>query len=199
MALSRPRLVLLLLAVPVVMALLAFVAMPSLYSLWCRVTGTTLRPNEQPMAVLTPTGRFVEVFFESRVFDGLPVLFHAVQPSVQVEVGREAMNTYVLENTSDRELVIRPIHQVSPINAVPHFGMRICFCYEDQVVKPRSRHEFPVAFHFTGELDPRIGTATVCYSLVAIDRNAPASAEQERVRRLIDGQGGVVTPGWEKR
>jgi cytochrome c oxidase assembly protein subunit 11 len=178
------------------MLVLAFLVMPRLYSLYCLVTGTGLNPSAGPRADV-PTGRFLEVFFEAKVFDGLPLVFTSAQPSLRVEVGREAATTFRLINPSAHDVFIRPIHQVSPNAAVPHFGMRLCFCYNDQVVKAGEDKEFPVVFSFDPALDPRIGTATVCYSLFRIEPGAARSADQERIRRLIEGQGGVVSPGIE--
>ena len=73
--------------------------------------------------------------------------FWCEQPSVQVEVGREAANIYHLENTGREILYIRPIHQVSPIAATPHFGMRLCFCFNDQVIQPGETKTFPGRLH----------------------------------------------------
>ncbi|MBN8526338.1 MAG: cytochrome c oxidase assembly protein [Planctomycetes bacterium] len=195
----RWKLALLIAGLPVTMALLAFIAMPRLYSLWCTITGTGMNPNNAAVAAApdAPTGRFVEAFFEARIYDGLPLRFWCEQPSVQVEVGREAHNVYYLENTGDRVLHIRPIHQVSPISATPHFGMRLCFCFNDQVLQPGERKEFPVAFTFSPQLDPRTATVSVCYSLFAIDPGAPRSDEQLRIQRQVEGAGGVVSPGFK--
>jgi cytochrome c oxidase assembly protein subunit 11 len=197
-AAPRWKLALLVAGLPVCMAVLAFFVMPPLYSLWCKVTGTGMNPNNAEVAVLhAPTGRFVEVFFESKIYDGLPVSFGCAEPSVQVEVGREASNVYWLENTGTQVLHIRPIHQVSPIAATPHFGMRICFCFNDQVLQPGERKEFPVAFTFSPELDPRTSTVSVCYSLFEIRAGAPRSEEQLRIQKQIEAAGGVVSPNFK--
>ncbi|MCS6970935.1 MAG: cytochrome c oxidase assembly protein [Planctomycetota bacterium] len=199
LASSRARLTLLLAGIPLAMAALAFFAMPPLYSLWCRLTGTGLRPNNPEAAQLAqPTGRFLEVFFESRVFDDLPVEFSCSVPSLEVEVGREALVAYRLRNASDRVLHIRPIHQVSPVAAAAHFGMRLCFCFNDQTLQPGEVQEFPVAFTFAPSLDPRIATVSICYSLFAISPDAPRSEAQLRIQRAIEGQGGVVSPNFRR-
>lgn len=196
---QRWKLVVLVVGLPVLMAVLAFVAMPRLYSLWCTVTGTGMNPNNAVIAAApdAPTGRFVEVFFESKIYDDMAVRFWCEQPSVQVEVGREAHNTYFLQNTSDQLLHIRPIHQVSPISATPHFGMRLCFCFNDQVLQPGERKEFPVAFTFSPKLDQRTSTVSVCYSLFSITPGAPRSADQLRIQQEVEGAGGVVSPGFK--
>lgn len=195
---GRMRVVGLLVLLPLGMASLAFFGMPRLYSLWCKVTGTGVRPNNPEAALADAhTGRFVEVFFESKVYDHLPVTFDCDHVSVTAEVGRESGNTYRLTNTSDRALHIRPIHQVSPITATPYFGMRLCFCFSDQTIAPHETRVFPVAFTFAPELDPRTATVSVCYSLFEIAPDAPRSAEQERIQRQVAGAGGVVTPGFK--
>lgn len=198
-AMPRWKLALLIAGLPVMMGLLAFVAMPRLYSLWCTVTGTGMNPNNAAIAAApdAPTGRFVEVFFESKAYDGLPVKFWCDKPSVQVEVGREASNTYYLQNTGPAALHIRPIHQVSPIAATPHFGMRLCFCFNDQILQPGETKEFPVAFTFSPKLDERTSTVSVCYSLFSITPGAARSADQLRIQREVEGAGGVVTPGFK--
>ncbi len=196
--LSRLKLTVLVAGLPLTMGLVAFFAMPPLYSLWCSLTGTTMNPNNAAVASAAPapTGRFVEVFFESRTYDKLPVRFWCDQISVQVEVGRESFNTYHLLNTGDKVLHIRPVHQVSPTSATPHFGMRLCFCFNDQIIQPGEEKTFPVAFTFSPELDPRTSTVSVCYSLFSIDPGAPRSEDQERIQRQIEKAGGVVSPGF---
>ncbi len=195
---TRCRLVLLVVAVPLLMGLLAMVGMPRIYSLWCAITGTALRPNNPEVSAATPssTGRFVDVFFEAKVFDKLPVEFGAKEPMIQVEVGREGTNTYYLHNTSTQTLHIRPIHLVSPNSATPHFGMRVCFCFNDQVVQPGERKEFPVVFAFSPELDPRTANVSICYNLFTIDAAASRSAEQIRIQRQVEAAGGVVSPNF---
>lgn len=195
---QRWMLALLVAGLPLTMGLSAFFLMPRLYSLWCTLSGTGMNPNNAVAAIAepVPTGRFVEVFFEARVYDRLAVKFWCDQPSVQVEVGREAVNVYWLENTGPEALHIRPIHQVSPISATPHFGMRLCFCFNDQVIQPGERKEFPVAFSFSPKLDPRTSTVSVCYSLFAIRPGAPRSEDQMRIQKEVEAAGGVVSPGF---
>jgi hypothetical protein len=75
--------------------------------------------------------------------------------------------------------------------------MRICFCFNDQVLQPGERKEFPVAFTFSPELDPRTSTVSVCYSLFEIRAGAPRSEEQLRIQKQIEAAGGVVSPNFK--
>lgn len=154
----------------------------SLYRMWCSITGTRLNPNNPEIALAMPTatGRFLKVHFESKVFDGLPIQFSVETPEDRIEVGRDAKNTYKLKNLSDRELHIRPVHQAAPINATRSFGMRICFCFQNQILKPGEEKVFPVVYRFAPDLDPRINDVSLCYSIFDI-ADGIGSADLKRV------------------
>ncbi len=158
----------------------------SLYRLWCDITGTRLNPNNPEIAAALPTttGRYLKIHFESKVFDGLPIRFKVDKPEDRVEVGRDAQNTYRVINTSDRELHIRPVHQVAPLNATRSFGMRICFCFQTQVLKPHEEKVFPVIYRFAPDLDPRINDLSLCYSIFDI-ADGKGSAELTRVEGAV--------------
>lgn len=186
------RTLVVLVALPLGVALFALFAFRPLYQLWCRATGTAVRPN---VAVASSeSGRVIEVLFQAKAFDGLPVRFWSDADRQQVRIGQDAMNTYHLENLSDRTIRIRPIHQVAPINAAKCFGMKVCFCFNDQEVEPRGRRDYPVVYAFDPALDPRVETVTLCYSLFDIAPGAPRSAEMERIEREVRDQGAIVSP-----
>ena len=67
-----------------------------------------------------------EVFFEAKIFDGLPVEFTCDNPSVTAEVGRESGNTYRLRNTSDLPSFFSGLlaHGVPP-EAIDRSGERV--------------------------------------------------------------------------
>lgn len=167
---ANNRLVLILALIAIGSMLFFLFGFRSVYRLWCEITGTRLNPNNPEIAAALPTttGRYLKVHFESKVFDGLPILFSVDKPEDRIEVGRDAQNTYRVINTSDRELHIRPVHQVAPLNATRSFGMRICFCFQNQVLKPHEEKVFPVVYRFAPDLDPRINDLSLCYSIFDI-------------------------------
>lgn len=149
----------------------------SLYRMWCSVTGTGLNPNNIAVTQAAPvaTGRFLSVHFESKIFDGLPVLFWAEKQTDRIEVGGDARNTYHLRNLSDKPVHLRPVHQVAPFNAAPHFAMRVCFCFQDQIIAPHEEKSFPVIYRFAPALDERINDIALCYSVFDVV-GAPSAA-----------------------
>lgn len=180
-----------LVAVAVCMLSFGIFAMPSLYSLWCRLSGTQTNPNNTLTAGLTD--RWVTAYFEAVNFDKLPVRFWPDAVQQRVQVGAEAQNTYHFENLSDQPVHFRPIHQISPVEAGTHFGMRICFCFIDQTVGPRETKSFPVVYRFAPELDRRTTIVTLRYGLFAIDPKKPADPDEIKRQEARMGAG-IVSP-----
>lgn len=156
----------------------------SLYSLWCSISGTALNPNNAAIATApaVSTGRFLTVHFESKIFDGLPVQFWAEKVEDHIEVGTDASNSYHLRNLSDHPVHLRPVHQVAPYNASPHFAMRICFCFQDQIIGPNEEKTFPVIYRFAPALDQRVNDIALCYSVFNI-AGAPSAELQAAERK----------------
>lgn len=176
------------------------------YGLWCKVTGTGMNPNNpQEAAVLPADGeeREIEVFFEAKAYDRLPVRFYPNEPRIVAQIGRDSKVIYRFKNLSDETVRYRPIHQVSPLIAGQHFSMKMCFCFNDQVLGPGESTEYPVVFSFGAGIDPRVTSVTVRYSLHRIRDGEEQSEWQKRIERELEAAGALsgdaktVTPGFE--
>ncbi|MBA2480888.1 MAG: cytochrome c oxidase assembly protein [Planctomycetes bacterium] len=191
-----PAAIVALFLIPVAMLCFALFAFKPLYLMWCKVTGTQFRPNNPDVAAAATvhTGRYVKVFFETTVLDDMPVRFWADKTSAEVEVGADATNLYHFHNVSDHPVHFRPVHQVSPINASTEFGMKVCFCFNDQVMAPGETKEFPVVFSFAPKLDERVKTVTLCYSLFEKTDAESAEALQQRIKEKTGVDSAVVSP-----
>jgi cytochrome c oxidase assembly protein subunit 11 len=179
----------------------------SFYGLWCKITGTQMSPNNpRPSSSVSANGaeaREIEVFFESKAYDNLPVRFYASEPRVVAKVGADTHVTYRFKNLSDESVHFRPIHQVSPLIAGQHFSMKMCFCFTDQTIGAGQSVEFPVIFSFDDQMDPRVTTVSVLYSLHRIKDGEVQSEQQKRVQKELEAAGAlpggakVMTPGFE--
>ncbi len=181
--------------VPILMALLGLFAYKPFYRLWCTYTGTGNAPTQGSIAAAATvhTGRFVTVFFDSQNPDKLPISFAPVVPSLRVEVGADGATTYLFENLSDRSVFIHPVHAVSPINAAKKFGMKVCFCFNDQVFRPHERKEFPIVFTLAPDLDERIHTVSLNYTMFAkAENDVDRAAQREQIRTELGAT--VVSP-----
>jgi cytochrome c oxidase assembly protein subunit 11 len=177
------------------------------YSLWCKITGTQMSPNNPTaVTVAAPTGaeqRQVEVYFEAKAYDRLPVRFYPSEPRVVSTVGSDSTVIYRFKNLSDETVRFRPIHQVSPLIAGQHFSMKMCFCFKDQTIGPGESTEFPVIFSFDHGMDPRVSSVTIRYSLHRIREGEEQNAQQKRIQAQLEaagalpGGGKTVTPGFE--
>jgi cytochrome c oxidase assembly protein subunit 11 len=186
-----------LILVPFAMLVISIYAMPPMYRLWCKISGTQLSPNNPnaAAAVGRHTGRYIDVFFEANVSDNLPVRFWADEPKQQVEVGVDGRNVYHFHNLSDHVIRFRPVHYISPINASTQFGMKVCFCFNDQEMQPGEEKSYPVVFTFAPGLDQRIHTVSICYTLFEKKREETNDALDSRIRDSVREKGGeVVSP-----
>jgi cytochrome c oxidase assembly protein subunit 11 len=195
---SHGGLLLVLVGIAVVMVAFAFVVLPPLYSLFCRTGGSEMNPNNPAVAnaVDVPTGRFVEVFFEGKVFDQLKVRFAPETTAQRVEVGSDSRNVYRLQNLSDETIHFRAIHQVDPGVIQQHFGMKVCFCFQDQELGPGEERELPVVYRFDPAMDARVQDVTICYSLLAQVPGESKAGSLDRLKQAGGLSGAVVTPGY---
>jgi cytochrome c oxidase assembly protein subunit 11 len=180
----------------------------SFYSLWCKITGTEMNPNN-PQAATAPvvladgSERQIEVFFEAKTYDRLPVRFYPNEPRIVATVGKDSMVVYRFKNLSDEPVRFRPIHQVSPLIAGQHFSMKMCFCFNDQTLGPGESTEYPVVFTFGAGVDERVTSVTVRYSLHRIRDGEAQSEWQKRIERELEAAGALpggaktVTPGFQ--
>jgi cytochrome c oxidase assembly protein subunit 11 len=190
------RLLLVLVGVVALMLVVAFVVLPPIYNFFCRAGGGQYQPNNQSLADAAPvaTGRYIEVFFESKVFDNLPVRFWADQERQTIEVGGQCQNVYHFQNLSDQPVRFRPVHQVNPSQVAKSFAMPVCFCFNDQEIGPGESRDWPVVYKVGVDADPRIKDMTICYSLLSLVTGESKEAAETRVKSATAGQGDIVTP-----
>lgn len=148
---------LLLLTVPVAVMIGLVAISPTLYRIFCAVTGYggTVQRAEVPVdtgevdAAALPT---VTVSFDANVGKGLPWRFAPVQRNVEVKPGEPVLVHYYAENLSDRPVVGQATFNVTPFKAAPYFFKTECFCFTEQKLDPGERVEMPVQFFVDPEL-----------------------------------------------
>ena len=195
-AAGNTKLLLILAGAAVGMVAFAFVVLPPLYTLLCREGGSSMSPNNAAVAMApdVSTGRFVEVFFEKKIFDNLPLRFTPEHVRQRVEVGSDTRNLYRLQNLSDQVVRFRPIHQVDPGIIQQHFGMKVCFCFNDQEIGPGEERELPIVYRFDPAMDARVQDVTICYSLLALVEGEDEAGSLKRLEEAGGSKGAVVSP-----
>jgi cytochrome c oxidase assembly protein subunit 11 len=148
---------LLLLTVPVAVMVGLVAVSPTLYRIFCAVTGYggTVQRAEAPAAggeadpAALPT---LTVSLDANVGRGLPWRFGPVQRNVEVKPGEPVLVHYYAENLADRPIVAQATFNVTPFKAAPYFFKTECFCFTEQKLDPGERVEMPVQFFVDPEL-----------------------------------------------
>ncbi len=127
---------------------------PTLYRLFCEVTGyngTTQRSAAAPAAAAT---RVITIRFTAETQASLPWFFAPAEREIKVKVGEQRLAFYVAENRSDETITGMAIFNVTPLKAGQYFDKIACFCFDEQTLAPHQRADMPVSFF----VDPKILT-----------------------------------------
>ncbi len=127
---------------------------PTIYRIFCSVTGyggTTQRTNgvvHSTAAAAKPTvKRKIRILFDSSVAPGLDWEFRPVQRSVEVTVGQPVKIYYYARNRSDKPVVARASFNVTPYKAAPYFFKIQCFCFTEERLNPGQSARMPVVLY----------------------------------------------------
>lgn len=130
---------------------------PSLYRLFCEVTGyngTTQRSAAPSAAASLPKAatRNITIRFTAETHPDLPWRFAPVEREITVKVGEQRLAHYVAENKSGETVTGMAIFNVAPLKAGQYFDKIACFCFDEQTLGPNQRADMPVSFF----IDPKI-------------------------------------------
>jgi cytochrome c oxidase assembly protein subunit 11 len=125
---------------------------PTLYRLFCAVTGyggTTQRADSSPGEV---SDRVVTVQFDTNVAKDMPWRFAPEQDKVKVHLGEQKLVFFSAENLSDQPVVGHATFNVAPPTTGAYFKKIQCFCFEEERLEPHQKVDMPVVFF----VDPAI-------------------------------------------
>jgi cytochrome c oxidase assembly protein subunit 11 len=152
---------------------------PSLYRLFCEVTGyngTTQRSAEVPAKA---SERTITIRFTAETHPDLPWLFAPAEREITVKVGEQRLANYVAENKSGETTTGMAVFNVAPLKAGQYFDKIACFCFDEQTLGPHQRADMPVSFF----VDPKIledrnlddvDTITLSYTFYRAVKQKPA-------------------------
>ena len=128
-------------------------ASPALYRIFCSVTGYGGTPQtslaEPAQADLT---RSIVIRFNAETAPGLPWAFQPDQASVSVPLGQEQIAFYRAKNVGSEPTTGIAVYNVTPDRVGRYFHKTACFCFNEQVLVPGQKLEFPLTFW----VDPQI-------------------------------------------
>ena len=180
---------------------LAFVfafAMVPLYDVLCEATGFNgktagsgvvrdgfavggLKAGTVPAPAID-LSRTVRVEFTGTVMPGLPWDMRPLTISLDLHPGELQQVSYLVRNTSDREVTGQAVPSVTPGQAAQHFEKIECFCFSQQTLGPGEAREMPLAFIVKPEVDRNITHITLSYAFFSIDGQRETLTSAREVR-----------------
>ena len=118
-----------------------------LYNLFCRVTGlggTTQVAAELPKQIID---REITVKFNAQTNKKLPWDFKPEQREIIVKLGQRGITSYTSHNKAPIPTGGTAVYNVTPLKAGKYFHKIQCFCFDEQILKPRERVDMPVMFY----------------------------------------------------
>ena len=112
-----------------------------------------------------------------------PWEFKPALRSLQVHPGEMATVMYEFRNVQDRTMAAQAIPSYAPMRASAHFNKVECFCFNEYILKPGERKQWPVVFYIDATLPKDVTTITLSYTFfeVAGKVAAQAAAAQQRL------------------
>jgi cytochrome c oxidase assembly protein subunit 11 len=123
-------------------------------------------PNTQ-----VDTSRTITVEFDANSRG--PWEFRPAQASVQVHPGQLTTVMYEFQNVQNRRMSAQAIPSYAPRNAAAHFNKLECFCFNQYVLEPGEKKQWPVAFVIDPKLARDVTTITLSYTFFEVGAKTP--------------------------
>ena len=103
--------------------------------------------------------------------------FKPAQRSLQVHPGELTTVMYEFQNVQNRRMAAQAIPSYAPRQAAAHFNKLECFCFNQYVLEPGEKKEWPVAFVIDPRLSKDVTTITLSYTFFEVGGKTPAAPE----------------------
>ena len=97
-----------------------------------------------------------------------PWEFKPAQRSLQVHPGELATVMYEFQNVQNRTMAAQAIPSYAPMQAGPHFNKLECFCFNEYILAPGERKQWPVVFVIDPKLPKDVTTITLSYTFFEV-------------------------------
>lgn len=119
------------------------------------------------------TSRTITVEFDANARG--PWLFKPALASIQVHPGQLATVMYEFQNVQDRKMAAQAIPSYAPRNAAAHFNKLECFCFNQYLLEPGEKKQWPVAFVIDPKLPKDVTTITLSYTFFEVGGKVPGA------------------------
>lgn len=141
--------------------------MSPMYDLVCKtfgLNGKTGRIEQVAKASPVDLTRTVTVEFTGLATSGLPWEFRPLTKRIELHPGETAEVKYLAHNLANEAITGQAIPSVTPGASSMHFKKIVCFCFNQQTLKPGETKEMPVRFVVDAGLSKDIQTISLSYS-----------------------------------
>ncbi len=148
-------------------------ALVPLYDLFCEITGIGGKPTIAALQSADPDinidpDRDVWVEFTGNTTNGLPWKIKPEINKTKVRPGEIHEVSYLVKNTSGRDLVGQAIPSVTPMQAARHVVKIECFCFNNQNLAAGEEKLMPMRFYIDPKLEKDTRTVTLSYSFFEV-------------------------------
>jgi cytochrome c oxidase assembly protein subunit 11 len=121
----------------------------------------TIAPNTQ-----IDRTRTITVEFDANARG--PWEFKPAQRSLSVHPGELATVMYEFQNVQNRTMAAQAIPSYAPMQAGPYFNKLECFCFNEYILAPGEKKQWPVAFVIDPTLPKDVTTITLSYTFFEV-------------------------------
>jgi cytochrome c oxidase assembly protein subunit 11 len=166
----------------VVLGMFAFgYALVPIYRAICEVTGINIlalgekeipgAKKSIPANTQVDRSRTITVEFDANVRG--PWDFKPEKRSLQVHPGELMTVMYEFQNIQPRKMAAQAIPSYAPKQASPHFNKLECFCFQQYILDPGEKKNWPVAFVIDPKLPKDVTTITLSYTFFEVGGKTP--------------------------
>ncbi len=119
------------------------------------------------------TTRLITVEFDANARG--PWDFKPAQRSVQVHPGQLTTVMYEFQNIQNRTMAAQAIPSYAPRQAAAHFNKLECFCFNEYILEPGEKKQWPVAFVIDPKLPRDVTTITLSFTFFEVGGKVPAA------------------------
>lgn len=147
------------------------------YSVFCKITGINgkmdlrtqaLGRYESPQSL---KGHVITLELDTNLHPNLPFDFFPENKALQVIPGTLYQTYYVIKNKTNQTHVVKAVPSISPGILAKHLKKLECFCFTEQVIKPKEVRRVPLRFWLEPEFPESIHRLTLSYTLFDITKN----------------------------
>ncbi len=129
--------------------------------------------RQRPASTQIDTSRSVTIEFDANARG--PWDFKPAVNSLRVHPGELATVMYEFRNTQDRTMAAQAIPSYAPQQAAAHFNKLECFCFNEYLLQPGEKKQWPVVFYLDPKLPKDVTTITLSYTFFEVGGKVPAA------------------------